>query len=94
MKLRPAALLVLPLFATAVALPLEEPPQPQGPHKPPVAVAEGDSGHGGPPEIPRKPDAVVLAEIPPGDQGPEKPPKKPNAHGPNAQEVPAASLLT
>ena len=54
MKLKLAALLGLPLLVAAVALPLEEPAQPQGPHKPPVAVAAGDPGDKGPPEIPRK----------------------------------------
>jgi hypothetical protein len=54
LKFGPAALLVLPLLATAVALPLEAPPPSQGPLKPSVTAAS-DPGDKGPPEIPRKP---------------------------------------
>lgn len=37
----------------------------------------------GPPEIPKKPNAVQLAEVKPGPQDPPKP----GAHGPNSREV-------
>jgi len=44
-----------------------------------VVAMGGPTPPQGPPSIPKKPGAVVFAEVPPGPQGPEKPPKKPNA---------------